>query len=106
MIRTFSELATAAGARQGVTIGVPAPTDDSSILTVLKAAHERLARFILCGDRPAIEAKLREHGGDPGQFEIISAASEEEAAQRIVALARENRVNVILKGFLPTAKLM
>ncbi|HNX97299.1 MAG TPA: phosphate acyltransferase [Candidatus Aminicenantes bacterium] len=106
MIRTFSELAAAAEARQGITIGVPAPTDDSSVLTVLEAAGRGLARFILCGDPVAIEAKLLEHGGDPGRFEIIPTTSEEAAAQRIVALARENRVNVILKGFLPTAKLM
>ncbi len=106
MIRTFSELASAAKNRQGITIGVPAPEDDTSILTVLKAAREGLARFVLCGDRRNIEAKIHQHGGDTGMFEIIPAAGEDEAAQRIVALARENRVQVILKGYLPTAKLM
>ena len=106
MIKNFKQLVTEAKSRHGVTVGVPVPEDAVSILTVIHARKENLADFVLCGDSGRILALLREHGGKPADYEIIAAENEEAAARRIVELAREGRIKVILKGNLPTAALM
>lgn len=106
MIRTFSELVGETRKRKGKIIGVPAAGDPTSIATVLQVRKEGLADFILCGDREKISRMLRDNGGVPGEFEIVDAADEEQAAARIVELARQGRIHVILKGGLPTATLI
>lgn len=106
MIRNFAELVGEARKRKGKIIGVPAAGDQTSIETVLQARKEELADFILCGDREKISGLLRDNGGTPGEFEIADAADEEQAAARIVELARQGRIHLILKGGLPTATLV
>lgn len=106
MIRNFAELVGETRKRKGKIIGVPAAGDRTSIETVLQVRKEGLADFILCGDREKISRILRDNGGTPADFEIMDAEDEEQAAARIVELARLGRIHVILKGGLPTASLM
>ncbi len=106
MIRSFKELVREAKHKKGIVVGVPSPEDDSSALTVIRARRQGLADFVLCGDREKTERLLRQHGGRPADFEIVSAASQEQAAAHVVELARQRKIQVILKGFLPTAALM
>ncbi|MCP4158170.1 MAG: phosphate butyryltransferase, partial [bacterium] len=86
--------------------GVPSPEDLNSILTVSRAKKEGLADFILTGDRDKIVALLEENGAKSSDFEIYHTDTMEESAVKIVELANQGKVHVILKGFLPTAKLM
>jgi len=106
MIADFNALRTAAASRRGVVVGVPAPEDDNSIRTILLCRREGIGDFILCGQSQVIAERIRKNGGNPDEFAIIQAASNVEAAAKVVKMARENKVNVILKGFLSTAELM
>lgn len=106
MIHSFKDLVQKAQEKKGIVVGVPAPEDDTSILTVLQAKKAGLADFILSGDAQKIHELLQRHGGHAADFDIVPAAGDDEAAKRIVALGRERKVQVILKGNLPTASLM
>ncbi len=106
MITTFEQLLQEAGKKDGIVVGVPAPEDSSSINTIIQAKKDKIADFILCGDKAKIISLIEENGGNPIDFEILDCASYEESAAKIVELANQNKVHVILKGFLPTAALM
>jgi phosphate butyryltransferase len=106
MIKDFKELVATAKKSKNIVAGVPCPEDESSILSIIQAKKEHLADFILSGDREKISRLLQEHGGQAADFEILACADAETAAAKIVELARENKVHLILKGFLATAVLM
>ena len=110
-IKDFQSLLSRARSLSGVVVGVPCPEDATSIETVIEAQRQGIADFILCGDREKIQTMLADHGGDRNNFEILSVGEgdgtrEESAAAKIVDLANENKVHVIMKGFVPTAALM
>ncbi len=106
MIIDFNGLLDEAKKVKNVVVGVPSPEDTTSIKTVIDVKQKGIAEFILCGNKEKIEKLLLENKGNIEDFEIIQADTEEEAAKEIVRLANENRVQVILKGFLATASLM
>ncbi|MCU0287698.1 MAG: phosphate acyltransferase, partial [Acidobacteria bacterium] len=106
MISNFKQLIEEAKKKEGIVVGVPSPGDESSIKTVIQARKENLANFILTGSKEKIMVLLEQYGGRPQDYEIISSQSEEESAAKIVELAHQGKVQVILKGFLPTASLM
>jgi len=106
MIRNFKELVRAAKLKKGVTAGVPCPEDDSTILSLIEAKREGLADFILCGGKVKITELLKQYGGRESDFEIHDCASPEAAVARIVELGRQEKLQLILKGFLSTATLM
>jgi phosphate butyryltransferase len=106
MIKDFKELVATAKNTKNIVAGVPCPEDESSILSVIQAKKENLADFILSGDQDKISRLLKEYGGQAADFEILDCPDSETAAARIVELAREKKVHLILKGFLPTAALM
>ncbi|HEX7502526.1 MAG TPA: phosphate acyltransferase [Acidobacteriota bacterium] len=106
MIRNFEQLVQAAKLKKGVTAGVPCPEDDSTILSLIEAKKEDLADFILCGDKVKIAQLLKQHGGRASDFEINDCPGPEAAVARIVELGRREKLQLILKGFLPTATLM
>jgi len=106
VIKNFKDLIAIAKKKKGMVIGVPVPENLNSILTIINAKRDGIADFILTGNASRIKDMLVENGGDPSEHEIIDCSTIEEAAEKIVELANQNRVNVILKGFLPTAKLI
>ena len=106
MIKNFKDLIANAKGKKGSVIGVPVPENLNSILTIINAKRDGIADFILTGNASRIEEMLIENGGDPSDHEIINCSEVEEAAEKVVELANQKKVNVILKGFLPTAKLI
>jgi phosphate butyryltransferase len=106
VICNFSQLIEQAKKKKAIVVGVPAPEDTSSAKTVISARRQGIADLILAGNSEKIAALIRENGGDAGDFEIIHCESADEAAACIVKLANQNKVHVILKGYLPTASLM
>jgi len=106
MIQNFKQLLQAAKRKKGVTAGVPCPEDDSTILSVIEAKKEGLADFILCGERAQIVPLLRRHGGVESDFEIHDCPGPDAAVARVVELGRQQKLHLVLKGFLPTAALM
>ncbi|MBU4268182.1 MAG: phosphate butyryltransferase [Acidobacteria bacterium] len=106
MITNLEQLVSKARSIKNITAGVPCPEDDSTILSVIQAKQQNLADFILCGAAARIKELLRQHGASPADFEIFDCPGAEAAVARIVALGREKKLQLILKGFLPTAALM
>lgn len=106
MIRNMEQLRRAARNRKGVTAGVPCPEDDSTILSVIAARSEELADFVLCGEKAKIVELLARHGGAASDFDIQDTPGPEAAVARVVELGRQGKLQLILKGFLPTAALM
>jgi phosphate butyryltransferase len=106
MIRNLQELVQAAKNKKGVTAGVPCPEDDSTMLSVIEAQKAGLAEFVLCGERAKIAELLRRHGGSESDFEIHDTPGADAAVARVVELGRQNKLQLVLKGFLPTAALM
>ncbi len=106
MIKSFNDLISNSKKKNGMVVGVPVPENLNSILTVINAKRDGIADFILTGNGSNITHMISENGGDPSDYEIINCQTIEESAERIVELANQKEVNVILKGFLPTAKLI
>ncbi len=106
MIKSFNRILREAKKKKGAVVGVPFPHDLHSIQTVIQARKEGVADFILCGNPPKISEMLEGNGADAKDFEITAADTEEESAEKIVELANEGEVHVILKGFLLTGSLM
>ena len=106
MIRSFKELLEKASQAKDVVIGIPSPEDEYSLKTVALAQRHGLKNFILAGDEKTIRDGMSQYEVDPAGIRIIHADSEEQSAQKIVEMAVLKQIHVILKGFLPTAKLM
>ncbi len=106
MIKNFDDLVFEAKKKKGMVVGVPVPENLNSILTVINAKNEGIADFILTGDKIKIEQMIKNNGSDPSDFEIIKCNTVEDSAEKIVELANDKKIDVIMKGFLPTAKLI
>ena len=92
--------------------GSPAPTvvahpcDETALRAATAAAGEGLIRPILVGPAARIVAVAAEHGIDIAGIEIVNAPHSHAAAARAVALVREGRAELLMKGTLHTDELM
>jgi phosphate acetyltransferase len=82
------------------------PCDETALRGPLEAAEAGIIDPILVGPAAKISAVAREHDIDLSRFEIIDVAHSEEAAARCVALIREGRGELLMKGSLHTDELM
>lgn len=97
-----------AAARDGspaVTV-VAHPCDETALRAATAAAGEGLIRPILVGPAARIVAVAAEHGLDIAGFEIVDAPHSHAAAAQAVALVREGRAELLMKGSLHTDELM
>jgi len=106
MIKNFNELLNFAIKKKGVVVGVPAAEDDTTIKTIILAKEKNIADFIITGDKNKIQELLKKHNSDTKGIEIIDIKDSYKGSEKIVELANQGKINVILKGFLPTASLM
>ena len=89
-----------------LTTAVVHPVDDLSLEGVVAAAAEGLIEPLLVGPEARIRRAADEAGLDISGFEIVGCPHSEAAAARGVALAREGRVESLMKGALHTDELM
>lgn len=86
------------------------PCDSAAIDAAARIADAALAVPVLVGPHAAIARAAQAAGIDLARFEIVDSAETEagpaEAARRAVALVREGRVQVLMKGSLHTDELM
>jgi phosphate butyryltransferase len=61
---------------------------------------------ILVGPEAAVRACCEKNGIDPSKFEIVDAADARDAAAKAVALVREGRARLLMKGLLETADFL
>ncbi|MBC7143620.1 MAG: bifunctional enoyl-CoA hydratase/phosphate acetyltransferase [Rhodobacteraceae bacterium] len=89
-----------------VRMAVVHPCDDLSLTGALEAASQGMIVPILVGPRDKIEAVAKAAGRSLDGIEIVDAAHSHAAAERAVALVREGKVAVLMKGKLHTDELM
>ena len=82
------------------------PCDSSSLEGVMEAARLGLIDPILVGPESRIRAVALEAKLDLGQTEIVDAEHSHDAAAKAVALVREGRAEVLMKGSLHTDEIM
>jgi len=82
------------------------PCDALSLSGALEAAEKELVIPILVGPRAKIEAAAEEAGRSLDGFEIVDTPHSDAAAEAAVAMAREAKVEALMKGKLHTDELM
>lgn len=92
-----------AGVRKRV--AVVCADDPETEYAVSRALREGFADFVMVGDRSRLDA-YTELSKYADRLEIIDIKDSDEAARHAVALAREGKVDVIMKGIINTDNLL
>ncbi len=82
------------------------PCDETSLRGAMEAAAEQLIEPVLVGPAARIVAVAAEHGIDIAGREIVDAPHSHAAAAQAVALIREGKGELLMKGSLHTDELM
>src|SRR5215475_8476027 len=82
------------------------PCDETSLRGPLEAAEAGIITPILVGPAGKIAAVAREHNLDVSRYEIVDAPHSDAAAAQAVALIREGKGELLMKGSLHTDELM
>lgn len=84
-----------------------AGADDDHVLGAIAKAHELgLARAYLVGDRERICQIAAEGGYDLTPHVIVDACGHEDAADKAVALVREGKAQILMKGFMESSEFI
>jgi phosphate acetyltransferase len=89
-----------------VTCAVVHPCDRDSLLGALEAARRGLIVPILVGPEAKIRAVAEAHAADLTGITIVSTEHSHEAAARAVQLARQGKVEALMKGSLHTDEML
>jgi phosphate acetyltransferase len=82
------------------------PCDETSLRGAIEAAEAGIIIPVLVGPAAKIAGLARDHGLDISRFEIADAPHSEAAAAKAVALIREGKGELLMKGSLHTDELM
>jgi phosphate acetyltransferase len=93
-------------ALQPVPCAVAHPCDESSLRGAVEAGQAKLIVPVLVGPEKRMRAVAAEQGLDLSGLAIVDAPHSEAAAEAAVRLAREGKVEVLMKGSLHTDELM
>ncbi|HOV51037.1 MAG TPA: hypothetical protein PLZ61_06870, partial [Candidatus Cryosericum sp.] len=104
-IRTFDQLLEEARKRGRKRLAVAFP-EEVSLHAALLADEAGIASPVLVGIPDRIHELLEKSGVSPESFAIEEAATPEEACSVAVALARDNKADIVLKGGAQTAQLL
>jgi phosphate acetyltransferase len=91
---------------QAVTTIIAHPCDETSLRGPVEAAAAGLIIPILVGPAAKISAVARQYGIKIDRFEIVDEPHSEAAAAKAVALVRESKGQLLMKGCLHTDELM
>lgn len=86
-------------------VAVVCADDPETEYAVSRALREGFADFVMVGDRSRLEA-YPELAKYSDRLEIVDIKDSDEAARHAVALAREGKVDVIMKGIINTDNLL
>ncbi len=89
-----------------VPTAVAYPCEASALSGAVEAAGKKLITPILVGPAEKIAAIARDNGIDLGKLEIVDVSDSIAAAAKAVALIREGRAEVLMKGSLHTDELL
>jgi len=82
------------------------PCNESALAGAIDAAQMGIITPILVGPRQKIEAAAREANIDITAYEIVDAEHSHDSAAKAVALVREGRAEMLMKGSLSTDELL
>jgi phosphotransacetylase len=89
-----------------VPTAVAHPCESSAVAGAVEAAQKKLIVPILVGPADKIAETAKAAGVDLRGLEIVDAAHSHDAAEKAVALVREGRAEVLMKGSLHTDELL
>jgi len=92
--------------RGAIAMAVVHPCDRESLGGALSAAEAGLIKPLLIGPSAKILAAAGELGVDISPYEVLDTEHSQAAAARAVALARDGKVEALMKGSLHTDELM
>ena len=105
-IKSFDELTThLKSLKRRKTIGVVCANDPNTEYAIERAVAEGLARIVLIGDS-AILKKFPTLAAHTDYVETIHIENSDEAARHAVQMAREGKIDVIMKGIINTDNLL
>ncbi|MYL24364.1 bifunctional enoyl-CoA hydratase/phosphate acetyltransferase [Halomonas alkaliantarctica] len=100
------EILTAADHPDPMRTAVVHPVDESAIRGAVESAEQRLIIPVLVGPESKIRAAADKAEVNISDFELIDTRHSHAAAEKAVALAREGRVDALMKGSLHTEELL
>lgn len=80
--------------------------DENTLGAVSQAVDLNLIEAYMIGDEQKIIQKSREEGIDPAKFTIINVPGDAAAAKEAVRMARNNEVDMVMKGLIGTDKFL
>ncbi len=102
----YDKLIAAAQAEATPVTIVAHPCDETSLRGALEAAKAKLIKPVLVGPEAKIRAVASEYRLEVGAWEIVDAPHSHAAAAKAVALVREGKGELLMKGSLHTDELM
>lgn len=105
-LQTFDQLLSSAEKNSACRLAIAAAHDAEVLLSVEQAQKRGIATATLVGDAPAIKAIASERNLTLAGAEIVHETDTTLAARRVVALAREGRADIVVKGQLKTTELL
>jgi phosphotransacetylase len=102
----YEELLVRCANLEPVPIAVAHPCEKSALAGALEAGEKGLIAPILVGPAAKIEEIAKESGIDLGKTEVVDAPHSHAAAAKAVALVREGRAELLMKGSLHTDELL
>jgi len=106
MLRSFAELLDAARAGGPASIAVAAAHDPDVIEALQRARELRLAEGILVGKGSEIAALARDAGFELSAGQVVNETDPAAAVRQAIALVREGRAGLLMKGKVATASLI
>ncbi len=102
----FERLIAAAQSIPAQVCAVAHPCDATSLRAALEATQLGLIKAILVGPRARIEAVAQQESLDISDLDLIDSPHSHASADQAVALVREGRATLLMKGSLHTDELM
>jgi phosphate acetyltransferase/phosphate butyryltransferase len=103
---TFRKLLTQATTNQPLPTAIAHPCDEVSLRAAVEGAGRGLITPILVGPEQRIRATAAAHNLDISKFEIVPTPHSHASAAQAVALVREGRAKLLMKGALHTDELL
>jgi phosphate butyryltransferase len=103
---TFEEMERKVLAGEPQPLALAGATGDEAVLAVSEAVNKSIISGILVGPKAAVHACCEKNSIDPSNFEIVDAADARDAAAKAVALVREGRAKLLMKGLLETSEFL
>lgn len=104
--RKYERLIALVGPLPPIPTAVAHPCSTAALEGAIDAAKANIITPILVGPRDRINATAAAAGIDLAGYEIVDAAHSHESAEKAVALVREGRAEILMKGSLHTDELL